>query len=243
MARTAAERRSFKAEQRSLRAKRQTKEKEEREAIEEARQEAIAPAIQRHAVLSRSGATLRAARIRADGPAFARSSPLVHLALKSPIITTGHVLAAARLQQAWEEGGAGVGMGASNYGERLGGGIAKSGISDAILASIGRQNDARDECCAAQWFVGRAWPILRGIVIDGMDTRAWADQCRPQISPQIAVDRLADALNRLVQFYAEIQRPAPASKIRAVEIYAHAENTENTSPKPAQTMDLNENLA
>ena len=243
MARTAAERRSFKAEQRALRTKRQAREKETREAIEEARQEAVAPAVQRHAVMTATGATLRAARIQADGHAFVRSSALVHLALRSPIITAGHVLVATRLQRAWEEGGAGVGMGASNYSERLGGGIAKSGISEAVRACIGRQNDARDECCAAQWFTGRSWPILRGIVIDGMDATAWADQCRPQITPQVALDRLSDALSRLVQFYTKIQHPAPASKIRAVEIYAHGEKAENTARKPAHGMDLHENAA
>jgi len=244
MPRTSAERKAAKHQQRAATMKKRAQDQAEKARIEEARQEAVAPAVQRHAVLLyKNGPVLRAARIRAGGPAFVRSSALAHLAKRSPLITAGHVVAASRLQQAWEEGGAGVGMGASNYGERTGRMTPHGFQPGAIPAGLLRQTNARDECCAAQWFTGRSWPIIRGIVVEGMDATVWASRCRPQISPQTAVDRLAEALSRLVKFYARVQRPAPASKIRAVEIYAHAKNTENTSPKPAQAVDLNENPA
>jgi hypothetical protein len=172
-------------------------------AAEEARQEAAVPAAQRVPVLDVSGAVLRRARVEAE-PAgtFARTSPLARLALVQPAITVRHVVVAQRLMRAWEDGGRGVGMGASNYGERVGGGTAKSGIGDATLAALGRQNRSGDEYRGAMRWLGSSWPVLAGVVLDGQSVTYWAAAQVPEIDRKVAVGLLAAAMDRLGEFYA-----------------------------------------
>ena len=222
MARTAAERKAFKQQQRTVAAARKARERAERDRIEEARQEAIVPAASRKAVLTPSGAVLRAARITPDGPAFIRSSALAHLFRRNVGITAGHLVAAQHLLDAHDIAGEGVGMGASNYGERLGGGIAKSGISEGKHAALLRQTEAEAEVDAAKWFLGRSWRIVRGVVLAGCSLEVWAAAQNPPIYAKVVTKRLITALNRLVLFYRGPGAKA-TGKIRSAQVVARTE--------------------
>ena len=174
-------------------------------AAEEARQEAAVPAAQRVPVLDVAGAVLRRPRVEAEPTGtFVRTSPLARLALVQPAITVRHVVVAARLLRAWEDGGGGVGIGASNYGERVGGGVAKSGVSDAILAALGRQNRADAEFRAAQRWLGSSWPVVRGVVLEGQSVTYWSGKRVPAIDREMGMGLLVAAMDRLREFYAAL---------------------------------------
>lgn len=174
-------------------------------AAEEARQEAAVPAAQRVPVLDVAGAVLRRPRVEAEPTGtFVRTSPLARLALVQPAITVRHVVVAARLLRAWEDGGGGVGIGASNYGERVGGGVAKSGVSDAILAALGRQNRADAEFRAAQRWLGSSWPVVRGVVLEGQSVTYWSGKRVPAIDREMGMGLLVAAMDRLGEFYAAL---------------------------------------
>jgi hypothetical protein len=242
MTRSIAERKAARQSRHRQDAERRARIEQEHARIEGARQEAIAPAAQRKPVLTVgipievtetlhgkdgrtqkihrrvpglvSGTVYRAPLAVPDGVAFRRSSPLCHLFKRQAGITTDHLKAAARLQEAWETGGRGVGMGASNYQERTSG-VAKSGISDAVLSSIGRQNVARDEFMVVRWRLGHSWKVIEGIVLDGMDVTTWAANKRPQCDYRTAEKLLVVALDRLVKVYESFEPDKPKT-IRSV---------------------------
>lgn len=167
---------------------------------EETRAEGVAPAIQRKPVLAPSGAVLRHPRVEPDGLAFKVSNPVARLVrLGSSAITAEHAVAAARINRAWEEGGRGVGMGASLYGERTSGGSEAGALSDRVLAVLGRQTAARDECVAAQAWCGRLWPAIVAVVLNGTDVTAWGVAIG--LDRKVALGRVGAALDRLVEFY------------------------------------------
>ena len=148
---------------------------------------------------------MRRPRVEAEPTGtFVRTSPLARLALVQPAITVRHVVVAARLLRAWEDGGGGVGIGASNYGERVGGGVAKSGVSDAILAALGRQNRADAEFGAAQRWLGSSWPVVRGVVLEGQSVTYWSGKRVPAIDREMGMGLLVAAMDRLGEFYAAL---------------------------------------
>jgi hypothetical protein len=190
---------------------------------EEARQESIAPSVQRAPVMAPDGTILRGARLEPDGLAFRVSNPIRHLVARGerqdgtnlPLITRAHQLAAERLVIAWEEGGRSVTMAACAYGERSGGGSVTSGSpSDAVLASIGHQNRMLAEFTGARAWLGGLFTVIDAVVLRGIDVSAWAKQERRD--RKAAVGYLAAALDRLVEFYAEpVLKPV---RMRAVEV-------------------------
>lgn len=180
--------------------------------------ELIAPKVQREAVVTADGAIVRAPRVERDGLTFKRSTSLHHLAkrsegMESPTIRPDHIRAATRLIQAWELGGEGVGLGASNYGERLGGGAG--GTPGGRIISL--QIEARQEIGAVQAFLGALWPAIYAVVIRGSDVTSYAAAMKKR--REVALGYVEAALDRLVEFY----RPKPApesikSQIRAVVV-------------------------
>jgi hypothetical protein len=231
------DRQTRKHQRRTLAVNRRAREMAERDRIEEARQEAVVPAADRRPVLMPDGSIYRAARVRADGPAFIKSSAVAHLYRRGSKITTAHLVAADRLLRAWEEGGRSVGMGASLYGERVGC-VAKSGISEHVLKAIGRQNDALDDCRAAQWALGRMWPIVRGMVLDGMSAKVWSALRRPPVSPEWAILRLVRALDRLVVFYADLRLPDKPGRIRSAQVVVRSALGNNIAREAPESVDL-----
>lgn len=159
-----------------------------------------APKVQRDTIAI-DGATIRAPRVERDGLVFKRSTPLVHLAKRSegmeaPTITAAHVRAASRLSRAWEMAGEGIGVGASNYGERLGGGT----YSFRPPASLGFQPDAQREIAGAHAWLGALWPAIYAVVIQGMDVTAYAAKAKMK-DRKLALGYVRASLDRLVEFY------------------------------------------
>jgi hypothetical protein len=226
----AAERKRRKSAERAKRraGEAQRRQEAQRRAAEEAEQkaEAIAPRVQREPVLSPDGTMLRGPRLEPDGLTFKVSNPVRHLEQRGrrraeagdmPAVREAHVVAAERLLAAWHEGADGVGIGASNYGERTGGTVQSGTISDAVLATVGRQVKARQEVGAAQTFLGALWPAVHAVVIRGIDVTSWATAAR--LDRKIALGYLSAALDRLVEFYAPKLR---AGQIRATTQISHA---------------------
>lgn len=209
------------AERRRRQAVRRDRERRAAEAAaqtEEERQEKIAPAAQRQPVLAPDGTVLRAARVEPDGKAFRVSNPIRALVRRGetrsasgggqhPMIHAGHATAAERLSLAWEEGGRGVGKGASNYGERSSGTLTSGSISDATLAALAYQNRKRSEFLLAKRWLGSLWGIIEAVALAGMDVTAWAK--RERKDARAAVGFLAAALDRLVEFYERMDAPPP----------------------------------
>lgn len=190
------------------RKQRQEVSKRQRQAIVEAervkRQEVAddkgAPKVQRDTIATADGATLRAPRVERDGLTFKRSTPLVHLAKRSegmeaPTITAAHVRAANRLARAWEMAGEGIGVGASNYGERLGGGMPNT----MEPPSLGFQLDAQREIASAHAWLGALWPAIYAVVIQGMDVTSYAAKAKKD--RKLALGYVQASLDRLVEFY------------------------------------------
>ena len=222
MSSTTASRKAARQQRHQQDAERRARVKREAAETEEARQEAIVPAASRKAVLTPSGAVLRAARITPAGPAFIKSSALAHLFKRNVGVTAGHLVAAQHLLDAYDIAGEGVGIGASNYGERLGGGIAKSGISEGKHAALLRQTEAEAEVDAAKWFLGRSWRIVRGVVLAGCSLEVWAAAQNPPIYAKVVTKRLITALNRLVRFYRGPGAKA-TGKIRSAQVVSRHE--------------------
>jgi hypothetical protein len=183
---------------------------------EEARQEAIAPAAQRKAVVDASGDVIRQARVEPDGLAFKRSSPLCHL-FKRGSISIVQLAAGARLLQTWEDGGRSVGMGASNYGERTSSSPQSGWLAESVRAALAAQNRSRDEFMAAAHYCGPAFPILEGVVLDGMDVTAWCKRRAGGMDRERGVFILRQALNKLDEFYASLTK-VKAPRISAVTV-------------------------
>ena len=188
---------------------------------EEVRQEGIAPAAQRKAVVDASGDVIRQARVEKDGLAFKRSSPLCHL-FKLHSVSIKQLAAGARLLQAWEDGGRSVGMGASNYGERTSSNPQSGWLAESVRVALAAQNKARDEFLAAAQFCGGLFPILQGVVLDGMDVTAWCRIRGGGMDRERGVVVLREALDRLGEFYVRIT-PVQASRISAVTVVGRPE--------------------
>lgn len=190
---------------------RQAEEQEKRQ--EEARAEDLAPKVQREPVTAADGTVLRGARVHRSGATFVRSSPLVHLmnrAGDNPLITKAHLSAARWLQAQWELAGEGVGLGASNYGDRTSGG--GSGLpSDGGF--IWSQVEAQRNIAACQTFLGALWPAIMSVVILGMDVTSYA--ATRKLRREVALGYVAAALDRLAEF----RKPPPAPPI-PIEIRA-----------------------
>lgn len=214
-------------------AKRQTERQRRREATaqrkrmaaiekrrqEEERAEKMAPKIQREAVIGHDGIVLRGPRLETDGPIVRRRNPVSHLVARwknkpDPLFRKAHEDAADRLLVAWEEGAAGIGPGAVNYGERTSGGGDNSGmIAERVLSVIMRQNKARLEIVAVQTFLGALWPIVYRVVICGVELATVAAEA--DIDPKFASGYLVASLDRLVEHYQP--EPERRSRIRSIE--------------------------
>jgi hypothetical protein len=193
---------------------------------QEARDEAIAPAIQRNAVLDGSGAVLRAPRVERDGVAFIRVAPLAWMAANvkraeddgtEALFTREHVKCATRLSQAWEAVGEGVGLGASDWGS-LRGSRGTAPVTPAGHSALVAQVAQRIEIEAARTWMGSAWPCLFDIALGGMSPAAWAAKMGK--NRQVGAGYLLAALDRLAEYYRardrEHERRAP--KMRAVAV-------------------------
>lgn len=189
-------------------------------ARKEAADEEIAPAAQRHAVITADGEIYRVPRVERSGLTFKRSNPVHHLRARGTC-TKAHERAADRLAQVWEDGGRGVGRGAALYGERTSGTPQSGWISDHVLAQIGYQNRCRAEFAGAHTWLGALFGVLQAVVLDGIDVTAWAQieterRQREAIllghDVPLPMDRnrgvgyLLAALDRLVEFYAALDR-------------------------------------
>ncbi len=200
-------------------------------ATAEARDEAIVPSAQRRAVLAPGGdGVMRAPRVQREGVTFVTSNPIAHLVKRGiaraergelPTITPAHERACKRLAHAWEEGGRGVGMGASDWG-RQGGhdGAVPQGIAEDVLARIGYQNQQKALFEGAMTWLGGLGGVVGRVVLDGADLTVWARE--KGIHRNAAPGYLAAALDRLLEYFAAVdlarERPARAVPIRAAEI-------------------------
>lgn len=209
---TKAQRKAFEKRQRKeAAAERQRQAAEEERRSAEVVAEALAPRVQREPVTAADGTVLRGARVHRSGATFERSSPLVHLmrrAGESPVITKAHLRAAAWLKNQWELAGDGIGVGASNYGERTGGGFSDL-PSDAGF--IWSQIEAQRNIAACQTFLGALWSAIMSVVILGMDVTSYA--ATRKLRREVALGYVAAALDRLVEF----RKPPPAPPL-VVEI-------------------------
>lgn len=186
---------------------------------QEALDEAIAPAVQRRDVLDGSGAVLRAARVKRDGVAFIRSSPIDHLIARgnaklergeAPMFTLAHKLAVDRLAVQWDLVGEGVGLGASDWGSIRGPRSTAPTTPaghDALLDQVGRRIEVE---ATAAW-LGALWPIVRDVGLKGMSLAAWS--AREGMNPTAAAGYLKAALDRLVTMGAQAE-PERRPKIR-----------------------------
>jgi hypothetical protein len=184
--------------------------------------EAIAPAIQRNAVLDASGEILRAARVQRDGVAFSRADPLKHLAdiaERGGMFTAQHIAAARRLVTTWDAVGDGVGLGASDWGSlRSARGSAPTTPAghSALLAQVAQ----RMEIEGAWTWLGGLWPCLECVVLRGMALSAWA--AKADIGRNAAPGFLLAALVRLVEYYKQLDRaPERTARIRTVAVAAN----------------------
>jgi hypothetical protein len=189
---------------------------------QEDRDEAIAPAITRTAVLDASGAVLRAPRVERDGVAFIRSSPIRHLVARwkareadgsRPLITERHLAVCDRLCMAWEEGGQGIGMGASDYGRMSQSrGSAAPDFSPQMLAKIRKQREQRAIFEGAMTWMGALSPVIRRVVVEGADLSVWAAETAT--GRNAAPGYLAAALDRLAEFFAKMDASKEARRDR-----------------------------
>lgn len=194
---------------------------------QEAIDEAIAPAIQRHAVLDASGAVLRAARVQRDGVAFCRADPLKHLADiadKGGMFTGQHIAACRRLITAWDAVGDGIGLGASDWGS-LRGSRGTAPTTPAGYSALMAQVSQRIEIEAAWTWLGGLWPCLENVVLRGMSLSAWA--AKADIGRNAAPGFLLASLIRLVEFYkARDHVPERKAKMRSAAVVGAREMVE-----------------
>lgn len=195
---------------------------------QEAIDEAIAPAIQRHAVLDASGAVLREARVQRDGVSFVKSNPIRHLVARwkareddgvRPLITAKHLEICERLCVAWQEGGEGIGVGASDY-ERMGQsrGSASPDFSPQLLARMRHQRRQKAIFDGAMTWLGALSGVVRRVVVDGADLTVWGIET--DTPRNAAVGYLSAALDRLQEYFAALdamERKTKAQPIRTSE--------------------------
>ena len=182
--------------------------------------EEIAPAVQRHGVVTEDGEVYRVPRVERLGLTFKRSNPVHHLVARGTC-TRAHERAADRLARAWEDGGRGVGRGAAPYGERTSGTPQSGWISDQVLAQLGYQNRCRAEFAGAQTWLGALFPAVQAVVLDGIDLTAWTTLAGHP-NAQVARGYLVAALDRLVEFYEAVEAarrgPDTEVEIRSVVV-------------------------
>jgi hypothetical protein len=185
----------------------------------EASDEAIAPAIQRNAVLDASGAVIRAARVQRDGVTFSRADPLKHLAdiaERGGMFSAAHIAAARRLVVAWDAVGDGVGLGASDWGS-LRGTRGTAPMTPAGHSSLVAQVEQRIEIEAAWTWLGGLWSCLENVVLRGMSLSAWG--VKADIGRNAAPGFLLAALVRLVEFYKQRDAvPERRGRMRSVDV-------------------------
>jgi hypothetical protein len=188
---------------------------------QEAAAEAIAPAIQRNAVLDASGEVLRAARVQRDGVAFIRVSPLTWMAAnierhgEDATFSKQHFRSAERLVAAWDAVGDGIGLGASDWGS-LRGSRGTAPTTPAGHSSLVAQVEQRLEIEAAHTWMGSLWPCLEDIALRGMSPAAWAS--KSGMHRQVGAGYVLAALDRLVEFYiARDVQPARKARVQAKE--------------------------
>jgi hypothetical protein len=187
--------------------------------------EELAPAGQRHPVLGEDGEVYRVARVDRAGLTFKKSNPVAYLR-KLGSATWAHQRAAERLVRSWEDGGRGIGRGASLYGERTSATPQSGWISDQVLAQIRYQNRCKAEFEAAHSWLGALFPAIQAVVLDGIDVTAWSKLARKPdgelqfSSQQVAKGYLLGALDRLVEFYEAVDRSREAgpAEMRSVRI-------------------------
>jgi hypothetical protein len=191
-----------------------------RKLAEEARAEQLAPQVQRITVYARDGKTvLRGPRVEQQGVTMIRSNPVKRLAARSrskefPTIGEAHVTAADRLLTDWEEGHGSIGHGCMNYAERTSTSNTPGSISDAVIAAINTQTDARDNIVRVQERLGALWPVIHAVVICNVDPSAWGEA--QGMNPHISVGYVVAALDLLVRCYQPREREQ-RGKIRFVE--------------------------
>lgn len=191
-----------------------------RKLAEEARAEQLAPQVQRITVYARDGKTvLRGPRVEQQGVTMIRSNPIKRLAAHSrrkefPTIGEVHVTAADRLLTDWEEGHGSIGHGCMNYTERTSTSNTPGSISDAVMAAINAQTEARDNVARVQERLGALWPVIHAVVICNVDPSAWGEA--QGMNPNMSVGYVVAALDLLVRCYQPRER-AQRGKIRFVE--------------------------
>jgi hypothetical protein len=173
-------------------------------AMEEAKDEAGAPAAQRKAVLDGDGNVVRGPRVMRDGIVFIRSNPVKHLLARSqnkefPTIRKIHSDVAEKLRTAYEEGGSSITAGTSSYQERASTTPQTGYIADAIIASVTRQRNARIEVQAVKEHMGSLWDALFEFVIVGRDIGSIA--AARHWRPEMMTGFIVASLERLVSFY------------------------------------------
>jgi hypothetical protein len=190
---------------------------------QEARDEQVAPRVQRLPVLGRDGEVLRGARLERDGVSFRRSNPIRNIVARgrnkeNPLLSKRHSDAADRLLAAWEMAGGGITFGVASYGVKLSSMPTTGTLSDAVLRGVNAQIDARRELEGVKTVLGARWGALFSIVIAGIDISAWGEAVG--MNAHVAAGFLACCLDTLADFYAGPER---RGKIRMVEITSPGE--------------------
>lgn len=180
--------------------------------------EAIAPSVQRKAVLDASGDVLRAPRVERDGVAFVRASPLSQIAARMEKGETNfrpeHLIAARRLAMSWESVGLGVGPASIDLGmpraTRSKAPATPPGHT-ALIAQVDQQRELHAVCAYLKG-VSPSWPCLHAIVVRGLSPTAWAKEFH--IEPKSASGILLMSLSLLVRIYADIDPKIPPTRHR-----------------------------
>jgi hypothetical protein len=185
---------------------------------DEARDELLAPKIQRLPILGRDGEVIKNARLERDGISFRVSSPIRRMVALSkgkeaPLLRKPHADAADRLRMAYEECSGGVSWGVSNYEQRASGTPQTGVIAAAVLRGVHRQMAAHTEIEAARTHLGPLWGAVFSVAISGIDISAWAEAVG--MRAPVAVGYLVGGLDILVRFYAG---PETSGRIRSVAI-------------------------
>lgn len=220
------------AVRRQRKAANRAKQKAEREKAKEKAEEKLAPEAQRNPVMDANGNVVKAPRVYRFGRNYEAVSPIEYYYVlgkereekgKEPLIKEEHRLAAKRLVQAYEEGGVGIGQGASDYGRQPARGTTPTGYSDVLLARLEAQRKQRDLYLAAKLYMERTglWAVTKAIVIDGIYITVWAKSVG--MDRDAAVGFMAAAMKALVGFWNLVDKPKERrALIRASEfISAH----------------------
>jgi hypothetical protein len=185
---------------------------------EEAKDEALAPRIQRIKILGRDGEVIRGAQVTKDGITFRVSNPIARMVAlqrnkEAPLLTSKHREAADRIRTSYEEGHGGVHVAISSYEQRASTTPQTGIISDGVLRSVRRQTAARAEIEVVRAHLGPLWGVVYSIAIAGIDVSAWASAVG--MRDEAAAGYLTCALDRLVAF---LDGPERRGRIRTIEI-------------------------